>query len=209
MIIFKFFLNSIKNSNIKKCARGLSLLEALLTMTIVTIAVSVVLPVSKIYIVSQREETLKKNLQEIREAIDKYKKEKSHYPYSIDELLENRYLRRVEAEPFGNRWQYKPHTGPHEWKDFEVQILTDKPYLAAVKNISMKAKKYTVVYKYDGTKGDTTESEPLSVEKGSKDEPKKKDIGGGAYEVELYEEIFDIRTSTDYTGINGVPYNQW
>ena len=209
MIIFKLFFNKINNSNIKKCARGLSLLEALLTMTIVTIAVSVVLPVSKIYIVSQREETLKKNLNEIRDAIDKYKKEKSHYPYSIDELLENRYIRRVEAEPFGNKWQYKPHTGPHEWKDFEVQVLTDKPYLAAVKNLSMKAQKYTSVYQYDDNKDDTKESESSSNEKGVKDEPKKKDIGGGAYEVELYEEIFDIRSSTDYTGINGIPYNQW
>ncbi|OQA72936.1 MAG: hypothetical protein BWY32_03791 [bacterium ADurb.Bin243] len=179
MIIFKLFFNKINNSNIKKCARGLSLLEALLTMTIVTIAVSVVLPVSKIYIVSQREETLKKNLYDIRAAIDAFHSSEVvlNYPESIDELLENRYLRRIDPEPFGNRWQYKRETGVHEWKDFVVSIMTDKPYLASVNYLSMKTQTYTELV----------------------DE-----------EVKTYnEKIFDIRSSTDYTGINGIPYNQW
>jgi type II secretory pathway pseudopilin PulG len=231
--------------------RALSLLETLLTVTIITIAVSVVLPVSKIYIVAQREETLKKNLAEIREAIDKFQKKESRYPNSIDELLENRYLRRMETEPFGGKWQYKPHTGEHEWVDFEVTVLTGKPYLASNKNKSMKARKYKVK-KSDVIAAaesietvETTETAlaPAPWESGAEDKDKDKDKANndkgdsatgedkdkdkdkdndtaevgltdgvtidGAYEVELYEEIYDIRTATDYTGINGVPYNQW
>ena len=210
--------------------RALSLLETLLTVTIITIAVSVVLPVSKIYIVAQREETLKKNLADIREAIDKFQKKESRYPNSIDELLESRYLRRMETEPFGGKWQYKPHTGEHEWVDFEVDVLTGKPYLASNKFKSMKARKYKVKKKdviaiipaeTSGTIETGLASAPWESDADDKDKDKDKDkdtaevgvtdnvTGGGSDEIEVYEEIYDIRTATDYTGINGVPYNRW
>jgi general secretion pathway protein G len=174
--IYEIFLESKSRSK-----KGLSLLEALLTITLVTIAVSVVLPVSKIYIVSLREETIKKNLGDVRAAIDKYYEVELQYPESIDDLLENRYLRRMDPEPFGNKWQYKPESGVHEWKDFSVALLNDKPYLASVNYLSMRTQTYTQLV--DG------------------------DLG--PYEVTLNEKFFDLRTSTNYTGINGVIYNQW
>lgn len=240
-IFLKAFFIMIKEHP-KFSKRALSLLETLLTVTIITIAVSVVLPVSKIYIVAQREETLKKNLAEIREAIDKFQKKESRYPNSIDELLENRYLRRMEVEPFGGKWQYKPQTGAHEWVDFEIDVLTGKPYLASNKFKSMKARKYKVKKK-DATA--VIPSEPAgtvetglapapwesAAEENEKEKNKDKEkengndkekdsdtsevgvtdnvTGDGSDEVEVYEEIYDIRTATDYTGINGVPYNQW
>lgn len=145
--------------------KALSLLEILLTLIILSIAASVVLPVSKIYIVSQREEILKKNLENVRTAIDKYYTKNSKYPTSIDELLENKYLRRLDPEPFGNNWQYKPYSGTHEWKDFIITIQTDKPYLASINYLSHIAQDS--------------------------------------------DEIYDFRTSTNYTSINGTLYNTW
>ncbi len=215
IILMDIFLNimnkiSVKSKNLNKS--GLSLLEALLTITLVTIAVSVVLPVSKIYIVAQREETIKKNLGDMRAAIDKFKKEQSHYPTSVDQLIENRYLRRLEPEPFGNKWQYMPHTGPHEWKDFVVAVMTDKPYLASVKNISMKAHVYTDV-KIRTKKDDDKDKIKDGQDTGETliDDESGTEFAGDneTYEVEIYDEIFDIRSSTEHTGINGVPYNLW
>ena len=181
MNAFLSIVNKIlaKSKNLNKS--GLSLLEALLTITLLTIAVSVVLPVSKIYIVAQREETIKKNLGDMRDAIDKYYEVELKYPESVDELLEHRYLRRIDSEPFGNKWQYKQETGVHEWKDFSITILTDKPYLASINYISMKTQVYT-----ESVEGDE-----------------------GSYEVVLNEKFYDFRTSTEYTGINGIIYNQW
>ena len=225
-------INKTLSDNKNPDKKGLSLLEALLTITLITIAVSVVLPVSKIYIVSLREETIKKNLSDVREAIDKFKKERSHYPASIDQLIENRYLRRLEPEPFGNKWQYMPHTGPHEWKDFVVSVMTDKPYLASVKNISMKAQIHTGVKirsgrnkdKDNDRNKDEDEDEDENESEGRNKDKNERDIAdnligqeSGAkfsdkietYEIQIQDEIFDIRSSTEHTGINGVPYNLW
>ncbi len=181
MNILSNTINKISTKSKSLNKHGLSLLEALLTITLLTIAVSVVLPVSKIYIVSLREETIKKNLGDVRAAIDKYYEVELQYPESIDELLENRYLRRIDPEPFGNKWQYKPESGVHEWKDFTVAVLSDKPYLASINYLSMRTQTYTQLVEGD-------------------DDP---------YEITLNEKFFDLRTSTDYTGINGIIYNQW
>ncbi len=216
MILFKKRINNNKQDYFYGI-KGLSLLEALLTVTLVTVAVSVVLPVSKIYIVAQREESIKKNLGDVRDAIDRFKKEQSHYPVSIDQLIENRYLRRLEPEPFGNKWQYMPHTGPHEWKDFTVSVLTEQSYLASVKYLSMKTRTYTSVKVLENDDGEKDRDKEKELEngKGGSDDGENGDGEKGSEsdkktcEVELYEEIFDIRTSTDYTGINGVPYNLW
>ncbi|HNY11200.1 MAG TPA: hypothetical protein PKK26_06375 [Candidatus Wallbacteria bacterium] len=107
-----------------------------MTMIILTIAASVVLPVGKIYVVQNIEENLKTNLLNVRNAIEKYNKDTSEnllesttgYPRSIDVLLRDRYLRRMEIEPFGARWQYAPSTGVYVWKDF-IETTTNLPYL--------------------------------------------------------------------------------
>jgi|GEM_PF-3949431 len=205
--------------NALKFNKAISLLETVLTLTLLAISASVVLPVSKIYIVQQREETLKKNLNNIREAIDNFKKEKKCYPGSIDELLESRYLRRLDPEPFGNKWQYRPNTDVYEWKDFETGVNESNQYLATVKNVSMKAQK-SIVKMIETSSLDMSSAanadESASVELDAKGETKEKS-GKDTLSVTLtkevetyvYEEIYDIRSSTDYTGFNGVPYNQW
>lgn len=169
--------------------KGISLLEVVITVIAITIITSAVLPVEKIIIVQGKEEVLKNNLANVRQAINKFRNEKvrqkkdreknvpgqkkeevvddlpdtqEDYPSSIDVLLEKRYLRRFEKEPFGKRWQYSPFTGPGVWHDF-VLSYTDSPHIPG--NISMQAQP-----------GET---------------------------------IYDIRTSTDYTGLNNTTYKNW
>jgi len=109
--------------------KGLSLLEAVVTMIIVSIAVSVVLPASKIHVIKNLEENLKTSLLNVRDSITKYRTATGNYPRSIDILLQNRYLRRMELEPFGARWQYRPSTGAYTWKFFIEKNLTNQPHL--------------------------------------------------------------------------------
>lgn len=114
--------------------KGLSLLELVTTMVIVSVAASVVLPVGKIYVTQNIEEKLKTNLSSVREAINKYHTATGNYPRSIDILLQNRYLRRMELEPFGGRWQYRPSMGEYTWKDFVEKHSKDKPHLTFQKS---------------------------------------------------------------------------
>ncbi|MEZ7893429.1 MAG: type II secretion system protein [Candidatus Wallbacteria bacterium] len=142
--------------------KGFSLLEVLLTMILISIAASVVLPVGKVMIVQNKEEELKDTLKDVRNALEKYKTEKGSYPVSLDTLLQNRYLRRLDNEPFGGTWQYNPATGTHTWLNF-VTSYTDAVYF--VNHIS---------YVANGT-----------------------------------DEIYDIRSSTEFTGLNGTVYTSW
>ena len=149
---------------LKMNKKGLSLLEVLLTVIIISVAASVVLPVGKIMIVQSKEDLLKENLKNVRAAITAYYEVElpQKYPSSIDVLLQNRYLRRMENEPFGGTWQYKPATGVHTWLNF-VTSYTDNAWIP--NHIS---------YITNGT-----------------------------------DEIYDIRSTTEFTGLNGTVYTSW
>ncbi len=143
--------------------KGLSLLELVTTMIIVSVAATVVLPAGKIYVTQNIEEKLKTNLLSVRDAITKYRTATGNYPRSIDILLQNRYLRRMELEPFGARWQYRPSTGVYTWKFFLEKTLTNQHHLTS----------------------------------------------GKSFVAQDTDRIFDIRTTVENTGMNGVPYNEW
>jgi general secretion pathway protein G len=142
--------------------KGLSLLELLLTMILISIAASVVIPVGKIYVTQQREDGLKSSLAAVRSAITKYYEVELQYPVSIDIMLQKKYLRRMELEPFGNSWEYVPYTGTYAWKSF-VETSTGLSYIT-----------YGISRVAQGT-----------------------------------DKIFDVRSSTAYTGMNGIVYTAW
>jgi len=142
--------------------KGFSLLEVLLTMILISIAASVVLPVGKVMIVQNKEEDLKATLKDVRNALEKYKTENGSYPTSLDILLQNRYLRRLDNEPFGGTWQYKPAAGDHQWLNFLTSYVT----VTYIPN--------HISYVANGT-----------------------------------DAIYDIRSSTEFKGLNGTAYTSW
>lgn len=108
---------------------GFTLLEMVVTATVLLILASVVVPLAKNGLKRQQELELKRDLREIRSAIDEYKRQAeqqkikapppdSHfYPESLDLLVEGapatgtitrkiRFLRRIPVDPF---------TGKAEW----------------------------------------------------------------------------------------------
>ena len=108
--------------------RGFTLLEMLVTATVLLILASAVVPMAKNGLKREKEIELRRDLREIRMAIDDYKAkveakkikapppENNGYPESLDVLVEGapmlnstgkvRFLRRIPVDPF---------TGQAEW----------------------------------------------------------------------------------------------
>ena len=108
------------------CRRGVTLVELIVTVTILAILASAVVPFSQMAARRTREIELRRNLRTIRTAIDNYKKSydkaiedkkmmavqnKSGYPETLTQLVEGydfgglypvkkKFLRRVPADPF-------------------------------------------------------------------------------------------------------------
>ncbi len=111
-----------------KLQRGFSLLEMLLVATILVILASAVMPMARNGVRRQRELELRRDLREMREAIDDYKAkadqqkiklpppENNGYPESLEILVEGvtmtgkttkmRFLRRIPVDPFTNKAEW-------------------------------------------------------------------------------------------------------
>ena len=105
-----------------KSKRGFTLLEMLVTVTVLMILASAVQPIVKNRIKRQKELELRRSLREIRQAIDNYKKsvdskkivaatsDSYGYPATLEVLVEGehkrdseikvRFLRRIPIDPF-------------------------------------------------------------------------------------------------------------
>jgi general secretion pathway protein G len=108
-----------------KTQRGFTLLEMLVTATVLFILASAVMPMARNGIRRQKELELRRDLRELREAIDDYKSkvdqqkikapapENNGYPESLEKLVEGetmmgkttkmRFLRRIPVDPFTNK----------------------------------------------------------------------------------------------------------
>lgn len=110
-------------------ARGFTLLELVVTATVLLILASAVVPLAKNGLKREKELELRRELREMREAIDQYHAmaqqqkikappvENNFYPSSLDEMVEGvpatgsssrkiKFLRRIPLDPF---------TGKPEW----------------------------------------------------------------------------------------------
>jgi general secretion pathway protein G len=120
-----------------KRQRGFTLLEMLVTATVLIILASSVIPMARNGIRRQKELELRRDLREMRNAIDEYKNkvdqqkikapapENNGYPESLEKLVEGetmmgkttkmRFLRRIPVDPF---------TGKADWGK---RSITDDP----------------------------------------------------------------------------------
>ncbi len=117
---------------------GFSLLELIITLSILSILVAAVVPLTRNNLKRQREYELRQNLREMRQAIDRYKSDCNNvgigldkkvddecYPHSLEMMVEGvsvpnslnkrRYLRRIPRDPM---------TGKEEWG---VRSIQDDP----------------------------------------------------------------------------------
>jgi general secretion pathway protein G len=86
--------NRIRNGN-----RGFTLIEIMIVMAIVTVLVSIAVPLYQKSILRSKEAVLKSNLFTLRTVIDEYTYDKQKAPQSLEDLVQEGYLRAVPMDP--------------------------------------------------------------------------------------------------------------
>jgi general secretion pathway protein G len=78
---------------------GFTLIELMIVLTIISILVTIALPIANAAILRAKEAVLKSNLFTLRSLIDQYTADKLKAPQSLDDLVTAGYLRAVPKDP--------------------------------------------------------------------------------------------------------------
>lgn len=125
--------------------RAFTLVEMIIVMTIVSILVSMAVPMYQKSILRTRESVLRNNLFTLRQVIDEYTYDKQKAPQSLQDLVTDGYLRQIPEDPIAGSNQ--------TWKVIMEDALTS-----------------------------VNQTEPG---------------------------IFDVRSGSDKTSLEGTPYAEW
>lgn len=79
---------------------GFTMIELLVAVTILALLVSIAAPRYFGNMDRAKEDVLKEDLYIMRDAIDKFYSDRSRYPETLEELVAERYLRKVPIDPF-------------------------------------------------------------------------------------------------------------
>lgn len=88
--------------------RGFTLVELMIVMTIVTILVSIAVPLYQRSILRAKESVLKNNIFTMRTVIDEYTLDKQKAPQTLQDLVTEGYLREIPMDPItgsGETWR--------------------------------------------------------------------------------------------------------
>lgn len=79
--------------------QGYTLIEIIIVLTIISILVSLAVPVYQKVVLRTRETVLRNNLFTMRQVIDEYSYDKQKAPQSLEELVSAGYLRQIPEDP--------------------------------------------------------------------------------------------------------------
>lgn len=94
-----------------KPSKGFTLIELLVVMAIIATLMTIALPRYFNSLEASREAGLRQSLAVLREALDHYYGDTGRYPDSLEQLVEQRYLRGAPLDPISERrdaWQLVP-----------------------------------------------------------------------------------------------------
>jgi general secretion pathway protein G len=91
-----------------RARQGYTLVELMIVVSIVGILVTLAIPTFQHSVLKAKEAALKQNLFTLRGVIDQYYADKGNYPSSLEQLVEDKYLREIPVDPFtksSTTWQ--------------------------------------------------------------------------------------------------------
>jgi general secretion pathway protein G len=112
----------------KQC--GFSLLELMIAMFILIILLSIALPTYNRSVQYARETVLKENLWQMRRGIDQYSSDKGKLPGSIEDLVQNKYLRETPIDPITEKTEWDEIRGEDPMSPDGEEGLTNVKSLA-------------------------------------------------------------------------------
>jgi len=95
-------------SKLTKRARGFSLLELMIVLSVMMILMSVAVPFYQQHVVQAREAVLKQNLDTLNKVIEAYRLDKRESPQSLDDLVTAGYLHQLPVDPMTGRPDWVP-----------------------------------------------------------------------------------------------------
>lgn len=87
---------------LKRAIRGFTLIELMVVMAIISILLTIALPIYQKSIVRAKESVLRNNLFTIRTMIDEYTIDKQKAPETLQDLVTEGYLRQIPQDPITN-----------------------------------------------------------------------------------------------------------
>ncbi len=86
-----------------KLRRGFTIVEMIIVMTIISIILSLAIPIYQKSLIRARESVLKNNLFTMRTVIDEYTYDKQKAPQDLRDLVDAGYLRSIPVDPLTGR----------------------------------------------------------------------------------------------------------
>jgi len=83
-----------------KKAKGFTIIELLIVMTIIGILAVTAIPTYRNALTKAREAVLKRDLFVLRDVIDQYYSDKGQYPFDLLDLVDEGYMRVIPYDPF-------------------------------------------------------------------------------------------------------------
>ena len=100
---------------VSKRSKGFTLVEVTVVMAIIVTILAIAVPQYATAIVRSKEAVLMSNLFTMRSVIDQYTYDKEEPPQSLDDLVNEGYLREIPIDPFTesrDNWDVITDTGP-------------------------------------------------------------------------------------------------
>jgi general secretion pathway protein G len=94
---------------------GFTMIELLVTLAILGFLVALAAPRYFGNLDRAKEDVLREDLYVLRDAIDKFYSDRNRYPDKLDDLVSERYLRKLPIDPFtqsANSWVVVPPSDP-------------------------------------------------------------------------------------------------
>jgi general secretion pathway protein G len=100
----------------KPAQSGFTLIEMIIVLALISILVSIAVPVYQQHLLHAKEAVLKEDLYSMRNAIDQYTQDKGKAPQDLNDLVTAGYLRLLPKDPFTN--------SNSSWQPVQEDVLT-------------------------------------------------------------------------------------